>query len=77
MPIASSTIAQAGMLFENGMGNGNINPRPAIDTGAQSSHRARRVRLALKAKQIDGQHAEHAGVKGDPEPEIRLHKNSD
>ena len=35
--------------------------------------RARRVRLALEAKQIDGQHAEHAGVKGDPEPEIRMH----
>jgi hypothetical protein len=37
--------------------------------------RTRRVRLALEAKQIDGQHAEHAGVKGDPEPEIRVHLN--
>jgi hypothetical protein len=37
--------------------------------------RARRVRLALGAKQINGQHAEHAGVKGDPEPEIRAHLN--
>jgi hypothetical protein len=37
--------------------------------------RARRVRLALEAKQINGQHAEHAGVKGDPEPEIRVHLN--
>jgi hypothetical protein len=30
IPIAKSITAQAGMLFENGMGNGNINPRPAI-----------------------------------------------
>jgi hypothetical protein len=31
----------------------------------------------LEAKQVDGQHAEHAEVKGDPEPEIRLHQISD
>src|SRR5262245_28858322 len=30
IPMAKSTTAQAGMLFENGMGNGNINPRLAI-----------------------------------------------
>jgi hypothetical protein len=30
IPMARSTTAQAGMLFENGMGNGNIKPRPAI-----------------------------------------------
>jgi hypothetical protein len=30
IPTASSTTAQAGMLFEKGMGNGNINPTPAI-----------------------------------------------
>src|SRR4029077_11269973 len=36
--------------------------------------RARRVCLALEAKLVDGQHAEHAGVKGDPEPEIRMHQ---
>jgi len=30
IPTAKSTTAQAGMLFENGMGNGNINPRLAI-----------------------------------------------
>ena len=30
IPIARSTTAQAGMLFENGIGKGNINPRPAI-----------------------------------------------
>ena len=28
--MAKSTTAKAGMLFENGMGNGNINPRLAI-----------------------------------------------
>jgi hypothetical protein len=32
------------------------------------------VRLPLEAKQIDTQHAEHACVKGDPEPEIRMHQ---
>ena len=35
---------------------------------------SRRVRLALEAKQINGQHAEHRGIKGDPEPEIRVHR---
>src|SRR5262249_29414445 len=30
IPMAKSTTAQAGMLFENGIGNGNINPRLAI-----------------------------------------------
>jgi hypothetical protein len=28
----------------------------------------------LEAKQINSQHSEHAGVKGDPEPEIRMHQ---
>jgi hypothetical protein len=35
------------------------------------------VRLALEAKQVYGQHAEHTGVKGDPEPKIHMHGNSD
>ena len=35
--------------------------------------RARRVRPALEAKQVYGQHTEHAGVKRDPEPEICIH----
>jgi hypothetical protein len=34
---------------------------------------ARCVRLALEAKQVDSQHAEHAGIKDDPEPETRVH----
>jgi hypothetical protein len=33
------------------------------------------VRPALEAKQVDRQHAEDAKVKGDPEPEIRMHQN--
>ena len=31
------------------------------------------MRFAKKGKQINGEHAEHANVTGDPEPEIRLH----
>jgi hypothetical protein len=46
------------------------------------SGRRRRAQLgnpfaaAPETKQIDGQHAEYAGVKGDPEPEIRMHDPS-
>jgi hypothetical protein len=29
----------------------------------------------LEAKQVDGQYAEDAAVKGHPEPEIRMHQN--